>query len=153
MFRFLIFFSMVLSLFAEKIEITSQKFIADETKLTTKFYGDVLVKKGDDILKSKEVIVKFNKKRKPLSYEAKSNVTFKIRVDSKNTYQGRANKLIYKPVTKEYKLIGDVSITEINSKKRIFAKEITLSEKSGKAEVLGDKSEPVKFIFELEDVK
>jgi lipopolysaccharide transport protein LptA len=139
-------------LYAEKIEITSNKFVADEKELITKFYGFVSIKKGENLLTSDEVIVKFNSKRKPLYYEANYNVNFKLKLKS-GVYEGKADKLIYTPDTKIYRLIGDIEIKDKLNDKKIFAKEIKLSETSGKAEVFGDENEPVKFIFSIEDSK
>lgn len=150
--RIFIIFFMALSLYAERVEITSDKFVADEKELITKFYGSVSIKKGENLLTSDEVIVKFNDKRKPLFYEANSNLNFKLKLKT-SSYEGKADKLIYTPDLKEYRLIGNINIIDKTNDKTIYAKEIKLSEVTGKAEVFGNTKEPVKFIFNIEESK
>ena len=150
--KLIIFLFLIIEIFAEKLEITSQKFEIDEKNRVSKFFGEVKVLKGDDRIEAQEVIVTFSKDRKPLKYEVKGDVNFSIRIDTKE-YKGSANSASYSPDKKEYLLIGNANIVETTTGKKIFANKIFLNEIDGKAEVFGDENKPVKFIFTINEDK
>ena len=150
--KLIILLLLILDIFAEKLEITSQKFEIDEKNRVSKFFGEVKVLKGDDKIEAQEVIVTFSKDRKPLKYEANGDVNFSIKIDTKE-YKGSANSASYSPDKKEYLLIGNANIAETTTGKKIFANKIFLNEIDGKAEVFGDENKPVKFIFTISEDK
>ncbi|WP_281951067.1 lipopolysaccharide transport periplasmic protein LptA [Nitrosophilus kaiyonis] len=141
----------LMSALAEDIEITSKNFEADEKKLISIFTKDVHIKKGKDKIDAQKVIVYFDKKRKPVKYEAIKNVKFFIVLDNNKTYEGKAQKIIYLPNSKEYIFEKDVFIVQMPDQRKIYGEKIVVNKSSGKAKVEGSETKPVKFIFKVEE--
>ncbi|SMC09556.1 lipopolysaccharide transport periplasmic protein LptA [Nitratiruptor tergarcus] len=149
-----IFFILCLSffsLYAAQIEITSKKFEADQKKLFSKFIGNVIFKKGSDIIKADEVFIYFNKAKKPQKIDAKGHVTFVLHDQQGKKYKGKAKEVIYYPSKKEYYLRGSVEIVQFPQKKRIYAQNIYLNLQQSKISVKGTQDTPVKMIFTIEE--
>ena len=135
-----------LTLFAQEIKITAQKFEADEKKMISIFSGGVHLQKGSDEINASTLNITFDKNNKPILYEANGNLSFKI--STKNQlFVGNANYMIYEPKTNKYKIIGNAFIHEIKGDRKLYGEEISIDRQSGKSQILGTLKKPVKIIF------
>lgn len=82
-------------LFANDLTIESKSFKYDSKRMVSEFIGDVNATKGDDYILAKKMVVYFNKNKKVKYIEAEGDVRFKIGVDKKNRYTGKAEDLKY----------------------------------------------------------
>ncbi len=139
-------------MFAENVEITSKHFEADEAKLISKFSGNVKVTKGYDTINSDNLVIYFDKNRKPTKYIATGKARFRLILNKKH-YAGKANKIIYNPLKKYYRFIGNAFLQDIDTDKKIYGDDITIDQLNGKYDVKSDGNKPVKFIFKVEDKK
>lgn len=147
---FLILFFAAVILNAEQIEIISDNFEADEGKRISKFIGNVKVKKGKDVITSDKLVIKFDEKKNPTTYEATGKAKFRVKIKDKN-YKGKAKKIIYEPNKQIYIFIGDAFLNEIETNKKLYGEKIQVDESTGKHKVVGKKNRPVKFIFKVNE--
>ena len=68
--KIILFFVLSLTLFAEKIEITSDSMKAEDLRKEVHFVGNAKIKKMDDWLHSDTVIVYFDENNETRMYEA-----------------------------------------------------------------------------------
>ncbi len=148
----LIIISLVGFLYAQNVEIIADKFYADEKKQLTEFSGHVVITKGKDRLKANNLIITFDKQRKPLKYQASEDTTIDIIMQDKS-YFGRAKTMVYDPIKDQYTLLGDAFLHEKVSNKKVYGDKIFVNQASGRYEVHGDGKSPVKFIFKVEERK
>lgn len=148
--KLLLFLSIITFSFAQNVEISASSFESYENEKYSKFSGNVIVTKANDIIKSDQLLVYFDSNKEPTKYEAVGNVTF--RVSNKTTvYNGSAKQLIYFPNTKEYNLIDNAIVEEANSDKKVYGNKISFNEKTGDIKVLSNDKAPVKFIFKVKE--
>lgn len=136
---------------AQKIEITSKTFMADEKSRTTEFLGEVKVKKGIDSIESDRLVVRLNKKNEPVLYEAQGNVRFQLSMENGSRYKGTSNRAVYDSVKKEYRLLGNAKIKEMSENRELFGESIVVRQDEGTARVSGKNDKPVRFIFSVEE--
>ena len=150
--KYLIFFLIITLLGASEVEITADKFTADETKGISIFTGSVHVTRGKDDLKANKVVVNFDKKKQPTLYTASGNAKAKLTMKGKN-YFAKGDTLIYNPLTLKYIIKKNAFLQEISSDKKIYGENISVDQARGYYEVDGKKNKPVKFIFKIQDKK
>ena len=138
-------------MFAEEVEITSQKFEASEKALVSQFIGDVTLKRGGDSLLSDRLYIYFNKKKKPIKFEAIGNVKFDLFDKKGKEYKGSCKKLIYFPKRRIYQLFDNVKIVTFPDKREVFGESIYLDLNTSKVSVQGNKQRPVKMILNIEE--
>ncbi len=138
--------------FAGEVQVSADKFVADEASGVGKFIGNVVITKDKDILKSNRLIINFNKKRKPTKYEAQGDASINVFIDGKE-YFGSGKKLTYNPIKNIYTIQGNAFFHEKITNKKVYGDKIIVNQKSGQYEVSSKKNEPVKFIFHVEDKK
>ncbi|TET90054.1 MAG: lipopolysaccharide transport periplasmic protein LptA [Sulfurovum sp.] len=143
---------MSITLFAEKVEITSDSMKAQNLQKEVHFIGNVTVKQLENWLHGDKVIVYFDENNETKMYEAIGSVTFEIK-NEKSFYKGSADKVTYYPIKSQYILTGKAVIDDLVNKRHINGDIITLDTITGNANVKGDKKKPVKFIFDMEKVK
>jgi len=151
--RFFVFLLLaaVSTLYAENVEITADHFEADQLKRVTRFSGNVHMKKGSDELNATRVFVYFDENRKPERYEAVGESSFIIHMQNGSYYVGKADKLVYKPLDDLYELYGNVVLKEPNMDRTIIGEKVVVDKSTGRANVEGNDTRPVKFIFKVED--
>jgi len=150
--KIILFILISISLFAEKVEITSDSMKAENLKKEVHFIGNVKVKQLNNWLHSDNVIVYFDENNETKKYEALGSVTFEFKKE-KSFYRGSANKVVYNPVKSQYILIGKAVIDDLINKRHINGDKIILDTVTGNAKVKGSKKKPVKFIFDMEKSK
>jgi len=137
-------------LFAAEVEITSNKFFADEKAQRAEFTGNVVIVKQKDILKADKVLVDFNNKNEPIKYTAIGNVNADLTINEKR-YKAKGTNFIYDPNKSIYSLWGDAFIHELDSDKKIYGEKIDVDQLTGTYRVDGKGNTPVKVIFKVEE--
>jgi len=137
------------SLFGVELKIKADSFSADQSKGISIFTGNVKIVKSYDELNASKVTIYTDKKNQPLKFIASGNVSFKIETKDKAQYAGSANKVIYKPVKKEYYFYENVLLKQVNETKEIKGDEVILNTNSGKAYAKGLEKKPVIMIFDI----
>lgn len=139
-------------LVAAEVEVTADKFFADESKKISIFEGHVVVIKEGDKLTAKKIVIEFDDKKQPLRYiatgEAKGNITM-----NQKKYYGEAEKMIYEPNKSLYTFEKKAFLHEIETDKKVYGDFIRVDQISGQYDVDGKGAGPVKFIFKIEDKK
>jgi lipopolysaccharide export system protein LptA len=143
---------MSITLFAEKVEITSDSMKAQNLKKEVHFMGNVKIKQLQNWLHGDKVIVYFDENNETKMYEATGSVTFEFKQEN-SFYKGSADKVTYYPQKSKYILTGKAVIDDLVNKRHINGDLITLDTITGNASVKGDKKKPVKFIFDMEKKK
>ncbi len=146
---YVLLFSFTL-LCAEQVEISADKFEADEKKMLSILTGNVVLKKGADEIYAKKLTIFFDKENKPKEYLATGNITFSINTD-KQSFDGRAQKLLYNPSTLKYEISGNAYIHEKKQNSKLYGETIMIDRITGKSTIKGSKKRPVKFIFEVKE--
>jgi lipopolysaccharide export system protein LptA len=137
------------SLWAEKVQVTSDNMKAYDAKKEIHFIGNAKVTQLKDWIHGDEIIVYFDDNNQTDRYVAKGNVTFELH-QKEALYKGKADKVTYFPKKSEYVLTGKAVIDDLLNKRHVNGDEIVLNKKTGNANVKGNRKKPVKFIFDLE---
>ena len=139
-------------LIAAEVEVTADKFFADENKKISIFEGHVVVIKEGDKLTANKIVIELDNKKQPLRYiatgDAKGNLTM-----NQKKYYGEAEKMTYEPNKSLYTLEKKAFLHEIETDKKVYGDFIRVDQISGQYQVDGKGSAPVKFIFKVEDKK
>lgn len=134
---------------ANQVEISAERFFADEKKGENVLSGNVVVKRDKDVLHANKLLVITNKKRKAVKYIATGNARFEIVLQDK-LYKGSGDELIYDVNNDSYEIIGNAFVEEIESKKKVIGEKITIDRKQEMYSVISSEQKPAKFVFELE---
>lgn len=134
---------------ANQVEISAERFFADEKKGENVLSGNVVVKRDKDVLHANKLLVITNKKRKAVKYIATGNARFEIVLQDK-LYKGSGDELIYDVNNDSYEIIGNAFVEEVESKKKVIGEKITIDRKQEMYSVISSEQKPAKFVFELE---
>jgi len=145
---FLIIFIGMLN--AEELKVTSKYFHYDMAKKESVFKGDVNATKGKDNILSNEMIVFFDKNKKPLKFMAIGNVRFIISLDENSTYKGKSDKLVYQLHNGNIILNGNAKIIKLETNESVKGNQIVLNRFTKNAEVTGGKK-PVEIIIKVNE--
>jgi len=140
----------VSALFAQDVEVTADKFWASEKGGKGVFTGNVVITKGDDILKAKKLTIYFDEHKKPLKYEATGDATGNLTLNGIR-YFGKGEIFTYEPNISRYTIQKDGMLHEIETDRRVYGELIVVDQSEGSYEVDSKPSEPVKFIFKVDD--
>jgi len=138
----------VVLLWAEKVEVTSDKMKAIDNKKEIHFIGNAKVSQLKDWIHGDEIIVYFDENNETKKYVAKGKVTFELH-QKDAIYKGKAAKITYLPKKSTYILTGKAVVDDIVNKRHVAGDEIVLNTKTGDANVKGSRKKPVKFIFDM----
>lgn len=136
-------------LLSEELKIKANSFNADENSGISVFNGDVNILKEHDELNASKVTVYVDKEKQPTKFIAIGNVSFVLETKQGERYKGKAQKVIYLPIKKEYRFYKNVHLIQEGEKKEIIGEEVVLKTIEGKAYAKGVKSEPVIMIFNI----
>ncbi len=148
-FKIILLFLFTQTVFAEKVEITSDSMSAMDLNKEVHFIGNAKVKQLKDWIHADKIIVHLNKKNQAKMYEAIGNVTFEFQ-NEKGHYLGSSNKVKYYPLTSLYILLGKAKVEDVLNKRTAKGDEITVNMLTGSSKVKGTKKKPVKFTFDME---
>ncbi len=143
---------LVTPFYAAQVEVTAEKFFADEKKKISTFEGNVVVIKESDKLTAKKVLIEFDDKKQPIRYIATGDAFVKMIMNGKN-YEGKAQKMTYMPNENVYLLEQKAFLHELDTDKKVYGDYIRADQNSGQYEVDGKGKAPVKFIFKVEEQK
>ncbi|MFA7027451.1 MAG: lipopolysaccharide transport periplasmic protein LptA [Sulfurovum sp.] len=150
--RYMLFFLLSVLLFADKVEIRSDAMKAEEAKKEVHFIGNVKIVQNESWIHGDHVVVYFDENNQTKRYDASGSVRFEFKKEER-FYKGSADKVTYEPLESKYILRGKAAIDDVINKRHINGEHIELDLVSGLANVAGSKKEPVKFIFETEEIK
>jgi lipopolysaccharide export system protein LptA len=145
-----ILFLSLLTLYAEKIVVTADKFEAYENRSISILQGHVHIQKGKDSIRAQKLIIDFGPDNKPIRYTLSGNVQFDISTKRQHLV-GTAQKIVYDPIKKRYIATGNVHMEEKNEGRLLEGSQIVIDRISGKSTIRGKKNRPVKFIFTVEE--
>lgn len=145
----LLFFVLLGALQAEELKIQAKTFSSDQKTGISIFEGNVNMIKENDELNASKVTVYLDQEQKPVKFLAETDVSFIIKTEDGSIYHGKAQKVIYLPIKKEYHFFKQVNLKQLNEKKEIIGEEVILKSIEGKAFAKGGKEEPVVMIFDL----
>lgn len=151
--KYLLFFVLLGVLQAEELKIKAETFNSDQKTGISVFEGNVNMIKEHDELNASKVTVYLDKEQKPIKFLAEKDVSFVITTEDGSLYYGKAQKVIYLPIKKEYHFFKQVNLKQINEKKEIIGEEVILKSIEGTAFAKGGKEEPVIMIFDLNNTK
>jgi len=147
------FLSVVGVLQAQELQIKAATFNADQKTGISVFEGEVNIIKDSDELNASKVTVHLNQERKPTKFVAERDVSFFIKTQDGALYSGKAQKVIYLPLAKEYRFYQQVKLKQLDENKEIIGEEVVLKSIEGKAYAKGGEKEPVIMIFDLNETK
>lgn len=136
---------------AEKLEVNAKTFQSDDKTNLIELNTDVFIKKANDKLWAQKVIIKTDKKRKPLEYTATGDVKFYVETQDGRKINGSAQKVVYDTIADEYRLYDNAKIQEKDSPNTITGEFMTLNNKKGQAYSQGAKDKPTTLIFLLDE--
>ena len=140
------------TLMAAEVQVTADKFFADEKKKISIFEGNVTVIKEGDKLTAKKITIDFDEKKQPIRYVATGDAKANMIMNGKK-YYGEAEKMTYEPNLSLYTFEKKAFLHEIDTDKKVYGDFIRVDQISGHYDVDGRGSAPVKFIFKVEDKK
>jgi len=134
-----------------ELQVKANSFSADENSGISIFSGDVNVIKQNDELNASEVTIYVDKEKQPTKFIAIGKVSFVLETEQGEVYTGKADKVIYLPMKKEYRFYQNVHLVQLGDKKEIRGEEVVLKTIEGKAYAKGLETEPVIMIFKIPD--
>lgn len=134
----------------EVIEVSADYIVSNQAQGKTTMSGNVVIQRGEDILRANQVIINMGKDKRPSKYEAIGKVDFNVKTDDGRIMQGKANKITYDAKREEYRLLGKAWVQEKGKKNAVRGERIVLNRQNGSASVEGGKKKPAKIIFTLE---
>lgn len=138
-----------LALFAEELQVKAKLFNSDQKTGISVFEGNVNIIKGSDELNASKVTIYTDAEQQPTKFIADGNASFSIKTEDGSLYRGKAQKVVYLPVEKEYHFFEDVYLKQVNEKKEIIGSEVILKTIEGKAYAKGEDEAPVIMIFNM----
>jgi len=149
--KLIFFISMILVFInAEELKVTSKYFHYDMAKKESVFKGDVNATKGKDNILAKQLIIFFDKNKKPQKFIATGNVRFIISLDKNATYRGKSEILIYQLHNGNIILTGNAKIIKIETNESVKGNKIILNRFTKNAEVTAGEK-PVEIIIKVNE--
>jgi len=145
-----IFFVLVLisSIYADKLEVTADKFTAKDADKMVIFEGHARIVQGSTTINASKIVVHFDDANSAKSYNATGGVNFRIK-KLKANYRGSCNKMTYLPAKQSYILRGDVKVKDSLNSREISGQKINIYAKTGGFTIVGAKSKQAKLIFDM----
>lgn len=135
-------------LYAEKLEITADKFLAKDADKEVRFMGHAQIKQGDTHIYASRIIVYFNEDNSTREYKALGGVRFHIQ-KIKAKYRGSCRELVYFPRKKIYILRGNVKVEDQQNRRNIMANKVEIQSKTGAFAIEGSKKHAAKLTFDM----
>lgn len=137
-------------LYAQDVEVIADKFWASEKEGQGVFRGNVVITKGDDTLKADKLTIYFDANKKPLKYEATGGATGNLTLNGVK-YFGKGEVFIYEPEISQYTIKKNGMLHEVQTDRKVYGELIVVNQSTGSYEVDSKPSEPVKFIFKVDE--
>jgi len=137
---------------SQNLEITADKFTHIESENKAIFEGHAIAKDGKSSVRADRFVIYLDKNNKAKMYNALGHVRFEI-IKPNQHVKGRCNSLIYKVTKEVYILKGHAYLEDILNKRTMSGDELYLDNLKKEAKAKSDHKKPVKFIFQLKDVK
>jgi lipopolysaccharide transport protein LptA len=121
--------------------------------MVSSFVGNVVFTKGEDKITTQKMVVKFDKNKKPLSYEAIGKSDIKITLPNKKTFLGSAKSIKFDVENNIMTLQDNVKINQSDNTNTILGEKVKIDKSSGKINIQGKANKPVEFIFKINEDK
>lgn len=138
-------------LFSNQVEVVSKTFVADEKSGIAIFSGNVVITRGDDIIKGDLITVYSTPEREAYRFEVNGSAFFDVVADSNRTFKGYGSQLLYLPKDGVYTIKGSAVVEDITQNHKVSGEVIKLNEFTKSTEVIGEESRPVKIIYTIKD--
>ncbi|NKQ40921.1 MAG: lipopolysaccharide transport periplasmic protein LptA [Sulfurovum sp.] len=145
---FILFFVCILSLHAEKLEITADKFTAKDADKKVSFIGNAKIVQGSTTVKAPQIILYFDENNTTKMYRATGRVRFHIK-KTKTNYKGSCDSMEYLPKKKKYILIGNIKVIDVYNKREITASRIEINSMTGAFSIEGSRKKAAKLTFDM----
>jgi len=149
--KFLVFVLFFIAIFASKVEISAENVVASNQKGVTDFKGNVTIIKGKDIMRADVVQVFVDKEKNISKIYAYGKASFYVVPKENLIFKGNADSFTYYPQKKEIVLKGKAVIEDLLNNRKIIGEEVLFNEETQLANISGNKKEPVKVIFDIQD--
>jgi len=149
--QLLLMIIITISINSDELKIKANSFEADQKKGISVFIGNVNIVKENDEINASKITVYTDEDNKPTKYVANGNVKFSITTQDGDKYDGKSQKVIYIPSSKEYYFYDDVHIRQIGEKNEIIGDEVVIKTVEGKANAKSNTNKPVIMIFDVEE--
>jgi len=147
--RNLLFILLIISsVYADKLEVTADKFTAKDTDKMVIFEGNARIVQGSTTIDAHKIVVRFDDANSAKSYNATGSVSFRIK-KLKADYKGTCNKMTYLPTKQSYILRGHVRVKDSVNGRDISGEKINIYAKTGGFSIVGAKSKQAKLIFDM----
>ena len=105
----------------------------------------------NDEINASKIIIYTNAERKPTRIVAEGDVSFVIETETGDSYAGKSQKAIIKPLEKSYHFFTDVHLRQLNRFKEINGDEVYVNTLKGTAVAKGADKKPVIMVFDIAD--
>lgn len=151
--KILLLLLLATQLFANEIEISAKELIADEKKKITHLKGNVEIKRLKDKLNANEAFIFLDSNNRPTKMQALGNVRFIFTFKDGRSIEGSSNEALYFPNTREYQVLGNAVVKEVDKNNTVKGDKIIIRQNDGFISVVGKEDKPARLIFKLEDVQ
>lgn len=139
-------------IYAEQLEVTADKFTHIEKENKAIFEGDAHAVNGKSRVDADRFVIYLDKNNKAKEYHAEGNVRFEI-VKPDQHVKGKSDNLIYNVEKETYLLKGHAQIKDLLNGREMSGDEVFLDNLKKEAKAESRHKKPVKFIFQMKDVK
>lgn len=141
-------FALTLNYAAGEIEVSAKEFIGDEKQKLTQLKGGVEIKRDKDRLTSKEAFMYLDSNNHPNKFQAIGEVRFWLTLKDGRKIEGESDEALYFPNTREYQILGNATIREIDKSNIVRGDKIIV--RDGYVNVVGNDNKPARLIFKLD---
>ncbi len=134
--------------YAQKLEITADKFSAKDSQRVVNFIGNAKIQQGSSSITAPKITLYFSEDNSTKEYRATGGVKFVIK-KGKISYRGSCETVTYDPKSSIYKLTGSVKAKDTRNNREILADKIEIDSKSGAFTIKGSKKRAAKLIFDM----
>ena len=153
--KLLIILSLTISLFSSTItvDVTADKFVSNKSKNITIFTGNVKMTKQKDFIICDKLTIKTlpsknNTETIAKEYIAEGNASFGL-TSPTSIIKGKGDTIHYYPLDFKYVVVGNGYLEDTKDNRILVGNKIFLDEKTGSANIEGEKDKPVKFTFQI----
>ena len=136
----------------EQLEVTADKFTHIEKENKAIFEGHAHAINGKSWVTADRFIIFLDKNNKTKEYHAVGHVRFEI-VKPDQHVKGECDNLIYNVKKETYLLKGNANIKDLLNGRQMSGDEVYLDNLKKEAKAKSLHKKPVKFIFQMKDIK
>ncbi len=140
------------TIYAEQLEVTADKFTHIEKENKAIFEGHAHAINDKSRVDADRFVIYLDKNNKTKEYHAVGHVRFEI-IKPDQHVKGSCDRLIYNVIKETYRLKGHAKIKDILNGREMSGDEVYLDNLKKEAKAKSHHKKPVKFIFQMKDIK